>query len=128
MELYRMTIGGVLAYELHSAVHWEDLPAEFRHKIEDLYKDQRSMDIMELFGKGYHRRKNVTNLDLMKREAKRKFNERYRAIEWKADGRRVIDDDYDDLEPAYERKLHTERLKRDNLSEDELAMLVEEDL
>jgi hypothetical protein len=112
------------------------LPSEFQHKLETLHtegiEDEKSRnraknDLYEMFGFG-RKRKHVKVVDLKKKELKRKFEERYKGIEWSLDGRRVVDDDYDDLEPAYERKLHKERLTRDKLNEDEMDMLLDEDL
>ena len=49
-------------------------------------------------------------------------------IEWDEDGRKVTDEDYDDIEPKFQRKLHNARIKRERLDDDEINMLLEEDL
>lgn len=66
--------------------------------------------------------------DLKQREVERKIRERYGSIEWKTDGRRVSDDDYDEDEPAYERKLHIGRINKEELKDEDIDMLLEEDL
>lgn len=126
-DFYRFTIGGVLGHLIHDRVLWDELPAEFQHSIEEMYKDKEKHEIYELFGRG-KRRGHAKVIDLKKKELKRKFNERYKGMEWSLDGRRVVDDDYDDLEPKYERKLHQERIKRNELDENEMDMLLDEDL
>lgn len=50
-------------------------------------------------------------------------------MEYSLDGRRVVDHDYDDLEPAYERKLHKFAKYREVLTEKDMDYLLQfEDL
>ena len=127
-DVYRYTIGGSLGRLLHYKVVFEDLPQQLQEAIKEMHENDPSDEIEDLMGYRRSRPKPAKVLDLKEKEIKRKFKERYEGIEWMSDGRRVIDDDYDDLEPAYERKLHMGRINREKLSEDEIDILLEEDL
>lgn len=48
----------------------------------------------------------------------------YGHIEHTLDGRRVIDEDYHDLEPKYERKLHKFAKHKDVLTEKDMDFLL----
>lgn len=130
-HMYHYTIGGRLASLLVERIHLDDLPAELQSKLKEHHKDmpEYEFDMMFRYHGARSTKKAAELIDLKHKELKRKFQERYRGIEWDLDGRRVIDDDYDELEPKYERKIHTYRVKeKENLSDDEVDMLLEEDL
>lgn len=124
---------------LHYGLKFKALPQDLRDYLEDIY-GRDSYEFREIFFPEHERYdENEEKLTpkheqydkLKKREVKRKVREKYGGIEWKKDGRRVIDDDYDELEPSFERKLHTLKLKddkEDELSGEEIEMLLESDL
>jgi len=89
-----------------------------------------SYEMKEVFNRHEHEREptHAELRELKKREVERKIRERYGSIEWKTDGRRVVDEDYDEDEPAYERKLHIGRINKEKLNEEDIDMLLEEDL
>jgi hypothetical protein len=129
-DLYRYTIGGSLGRMLHHTVPFDELPLQLQAEIEKMHANKTDYELEEMFMMRRHKRRkeSVELIELKKRELKRKFKEKYGHTEWRMDGRRVIDDDYDDLEPAFERKVHLTRLKKDKLTEDEIDELLEEDL
>lgn len=131
-EMYYYTIGGRLLHMLTRRVSFEDLPLEFQSKIKEAHEDVPEHDFEMMFNYGRRARNRIDTANnvtkLKHKELKRKFKERYGGIEWKLDGRRVIDEDYDALEPAFERNVHNYRVKKEELNDDEIDMLLDEDL
>lgn len=128
-EMYYYTIGGRLIHNLVRDHYFEDLPEELKFKIKEMHADVPEYEFDMMFHlRGRKHRKAAELIDLKHKELQRKYKERYQGIEWSSDGRRVIDDDYDALEPAYKRNIHIYAKKQKDLKDEEIDMLLEEDL
>jgi len=127
---FYQTIGGGLSHLIHGGRTWKELPQEYREVLETTNPEHT---LRERYRKGEdeHRREpqHAEIKHLKHFEIERKVREAYHGVEWEKDGRRVIDEDYDEELPKYERKLHIMKSKvKDELSDDEIDMLLENDL
>ena len=126
-DMYSATVRGYINELLHSRTHWEDLPQEFRDKARGLHEHMNRHEFEELFYVHNMKPTYTETSELKKQEIQRKFEEKYKMVEWAPDGRIVTDEDYDEIEPKFERKLHRGRVNRDRLEDAEISMLLEED-
>jgi len=125
-EIYAYFNGLEFIHIFHMKIEFKDLPKEFRHKLREHFSHVRERDFREMFNwlDDPHGHKNDT--ELKRKRLNDHFYDRYYGVEWKADGRRVTDDDYDDLEPKYERIHHKIRTAKHRLNDDELKELMDE--
>lgn len=124
---YDFLLGNQYVILFHIKVKLSKLPKEFQEKLRELHDDKTDHQFFEMFN-GYDLPQKDQR-DLKMEELKRRHTERYANVEWSKDGRRVIDEDYDDLEPKNERKgYHFKKKKQYYLKEDEINELLEMDL
>lgn len=124
---YDFLLGSQYVLIFHMKVKLQQLPEEFQHKLRELHDDKTDSQFREMFNGFEHPNYEMRDHKLL--ELERRHNERYGYVEWSKDGRRVIDDDYDDLEPRNERHGYKfRRKKKFYLSEGEIDQLLEMDL
>ena len=129
-DCYRYTVQGYFGNILKQHVHFDELPVELRHRIDEMEekREDKRRDPREERGFQREKKKPKDFYSLKKEELKKKQRERYFRYEWDLDGRRVVDEDYDDLEPSYQRNLHKSKMKEFNMSEEEIDELLNLDL
>lgn len=136
-DFFRFSVQGDFKGYMRIGTAFKDEPWEVQQKlIHELHEKKRNkhgdphheseVHSSEAYisGKQGHQ----SNLDqLRKSELTRRFHQQYSGIEWTDDGRRVVDDDWDEEFPTRERKLHTyhEKKKQDKLDQEEIDKLLD---
>ena len=125
---YRYTIRDDFVRAFHRVVGMKQLPEEFKYRMRLLHPKLLPHEFDEMFMNYELDWKSPEQIRHQRKVDK--FNVEYSGVEWKLDGRKVTDDDYDDPEPAFERenqKIVTDSMKPDALLDrDDLDLIVED--
>lgn len=122
-EFFRHSVQGQFKHLMKIGIQFHEQPWEVQQKLMKELEEKKEKnahgrpheyDHEEAYIKGYD--KHTRDLETMRREeVRRRFQMKYSGVEWLDDGRRVIDEDYDEEKPKKKRNLHRYGFKRDSI-------------
>ena len=136
-EFFRHTCQRQFKQYLKVSISFKEQPWEVQQKLVHEWEEtkRKNKDYMhrhelhhdEHYIMGYKRHEKDIP-EMRKDEIRRRFQKVYIGVEWLDDGRRVIDEDYDEEAPSKDRKLHNYGFKRDNITSEQVDELLDFEL